>query len=88
MLKLLEYWASGTTVIASRLKGIEEITRDNRDIMFAEPGDPKDLAAQILLFLENHTITKRLSLEGRNSVVSFSWEDVIHKTIDICLNYS
>jgi len=85
-LKLLEYWASGTAVVASRLKGIEEVACDTSNVLFAKPGDPKDLADKILILLENQKIAERLSCEGRNSARLFSWENVVSNTIDICLN--
>ncbi len=85
-LKLLEYWASGTAVVASRLKGIEEVTRDNYNILFAAPGDPKDLAVKILTLLEDRDKAEKLSLGGLNSIKTFSWENAVNKTIDICLN--
>ncbi len=85
-LKLLEYWASATAVVASRLKGIEEVTRDNYNILFALPGDPKDLAAKILLLLKDKNMAQRLSVEGLTSVKSFSWDNTVNQTINICLD--
>lgn len=85
-LKLLEYWASGTAVIASRLKGIEEVTRDNYNILFAAAGNPRDLADKILTLLQDQDKVKKLSLGGLTSVKSFSWKNTVNKTIHICLN--
>jgi radical SAM superfamily enzyme YgiQ (UPF0313 family)/glycosyltransferase involved in cell wall biosynthesis len=83
-LKLLEYWASGTAVVSTRLRGIEEIAEDKRNILFAKPGDSKDLSEKILHLLEDENRIKSLALAGRNSAKLFSWESVVEKTIDIC----
>ncbi len=85
-LKLLEYWASGTAVIASRLKGIEEITRDNYNILFAAAGNPRDLADKILTLLQDQDKVINLSLGGLASVKSFSWENTVDKTINFCID--
>lgn len=85
-LKLLEYWASRTAVVASRLKGIEEITRDNYNILFAAAGNPRDLANKILTLLQDQDKVKKLSQGGLAAVKSFSWENTINKTIHICTN--
>ena len=85
-LKLLEYWASGTAVISSRLKGIEEITRDNYNILFAAAGNPRDLAGKILALLQDQDKVKKLSLGGLASVKSFSWENTVNTTINTCID--
>lgn len=83
-LKLLEYWASGTAVVSTRVRGIEEITEDKRNILFANPDDSKDLSEKILYLLEDENRIKKLALAGRDSAKLFSWESVVEKTIDIC----
>jgi glycosyltransferase involved in cell wall biosynthesis len=83
-LKLLEYWASGIAVVASRLKGIQEVAKDRYNILFADPGNDKDLADNISLLLKDLDLVRALGLEGRNSAKLFSWESAVNNTIDIC----
>jgi len=76
-LKLPEYWASGTAVIASRLTGIQEIATDGKNIVFFEPDNPEDLAEKIIYLLENPDFARRLAENGREVVRKFSWPELI-----------
>lgn len=84
-LKLCEYWASRTAVISSRLKGIEEIAEDGRDIIFFEPGNSKDLADKILYLLADPERIAKLRAGGLSTIKNFDWHDVIPKIVDFAL---
>ncbi|HLC64840.1 MAG TPA: glycosyltransferase family 4 protein [Candidatus Nanoarchaeia archaeon] len=78
-LKLLEYWGSGTAVVSSRLAAIEEVSHEGEDILFFEPGNPKDLAQKIILLLNDKTLMKKLQRNGRIKSYAFDWKRLIPK---------
>lgn len=84
-LKLLEYWASGTAVVASRLKGVEEIARDKDNIMFFKPGDKHDLAEKVVHLLKNPDDIRRLHDNCLETVKKYSWDKIIPQIADLSL---
>jgi glycosyltransferase involved in cell wall biosynthesis len=52
-LKLLEYWASGTCVVASKLEAITEVCTEGENVTFFEPGNPSDLSEKLLSLLSS-----------------------------------
>ncbi|MBN1591036.1 MAG: glycosyltransferase family 4 protein, partial [Pirellulales bacterium] len=49
---ILEAMASGVPVVASRVEGIPETVRDQRDGLIVEPGDPRSLARAVRKFID------------------------------------
>jgi glycosyltransferase involved in cell wall biosynthesis len=84
-LKLLEYWASGTAVVASRLNGISEIAEDEKDILFFEADNYRDIAAKIEFLLSNSEELARLQRNGREKVRQFDWEKIIPEIVNVSL---
>jgi glycosyltransferase involved in cell wall biosynthesis len=79
-LKLPEYWASGTAVVAPRMMAIQEVAEDMEDVLLYKPGDPKDLAAKILLLIQNEPLRTRLKEKGRLKLEKeFDWEMLSEK---------
>jgi 1,4-alpha-glucan branching enzyme len=62
---ILEAWAAGLPVVASRVGGIPSFTNDGEDILHAEPGNPKHLARQLIELLERPDLAARLAAAGR-----------------------
>lgn len=85
-LKLLEYWSTGTAVVAARLKGIAEISEDKKDILFFEPGNHKDLAEKIIFLLRNPDETEKLQKNGLEKIKEFDWNRIIPKIADAVFN--
>ena len=73
-LKLLEYWASGTAAVASRLKGMQEISKDEENIIFFEPENEKSLAEAIVKLADDRKLLKKLQKKGNEAVQAFDWE--------------
>jgi glycosyltransferase involved in cell wall biosynthesis len=73
-LKLFEYMAAGVPIVASRLPSLEEVLVDRRNALLARPGDPVDLATQILNVLEDGQLAHRLSSAALQDVRSYTWD--------------
>lgn len=66
--KIMEYWASRTVVVASRLEGISEVAEDGTDAVLFRPGDPDDLAEKIIRLAGDAALRKRLADAGYEKV--------------------
>jgi len=84
-LKLLEYWASGTAVISSRLQAIEEVGEDKKNILFFKPDDFKDLAKKILFLINDVQLLEKMKSNSRKQAMRFDWEKLITKIVDISI---
>jgi len=62
---ILEAWAAGLPVVASRVGGIPSFTRDGDDILHAEPGNAGDLGQRLVALLEKPELAARLAAAGR-----------------------
>jgi len=62
---ILEAWAAGLPVVASRVGGIPSFTRDGDDILHAEPGNAGDLGQRLVELLEKPELAARLAAAGR-----------------------
>lgn len=83
-LKLLEYWASGTAVVSSRLNGIEEVSKENTDIVFFEPDNPEDLAEKVIGLMDDNCLLSMIQKNGRiKSTQKFNWNTLIKEIADI-----
>ncbi len=83
-LKLLEYWGSGTAVVASKLDAIEEVAHGEKDILFFKPGDEQDLARKIKILLADKQLLRKLQQNGRRKAVTvFNWKRLIPMIADI-----
>jgi len=82
-LKIYEYWASATAVIASRLEGIEEVGAGDRDIIFFNSGDWKDLTDKIIFLLRNKQTLDYLINNGLEKVKRFNWDASVSRIVNI-----
>ena len=73
-LKVYEYWASATAVVATKMAGIAEIAGDGRDIMFFKSGSPEDMAEKISLLLDDPELAGRIGRGGLGTVARYTWE--------------
>ncbi|QOI97862.1 MAG: glycosyltransferase family 4 protein [Flammeovirgaceae bacterium] len=63
-LKLREYQAVGSAVIAPKAGNLTELFSEGRDLLFYNAGDENDLAEKIFLLLENKTLHNSLVKRG------------------------
>jgi glycosyltransferase involved in cell wall biosynthesis len=78
---ILEAFASGTPVVATRAGSIEEVA-DNAALLVS-PGDVKELADAIEQLLSNTRLRDSLRAAGLQRASGFSWNEVAAKTIDV-----
>jgi glycosyltransferase involved in cell wall biosynthesis len=62
---LLEAFAAGTPVIASRIGSLIELVDDGRSGLHAEPGDANDLVARIRWAVDNQAAIERMGTAAR-----------------------
>lgn len=84
-LKIYEYWASGTAVVSSRLAGIEEISTEQKDILFFEPSNIKEFANRINNLLEKQDVLRHFQENGLRKVKTFNWPMQVKKIVDFGL---
>ncbi|MBD3244584.1 MAG: glycosyltransferase [Candidatus Moranbacteria bacterium] len=76
---ILEAWASGLPVIASKLRCIEEYATNQKNILFTEPKDPKDLQAKIQRLIQNDELRKKMTKNGNLEVKKFDIKKTAQK---------
>ena len=81
-LKLFEYMASRRPIIASKVPAIEEVLND-KNCLFFEPDNPKDLAKKIDLLLKNKKLQESLSTQAFKDVQEYTYEKRAEKIIKL-----
>lgn len=67
-LSVLEAWALGVPVVASRVGGLSELVEDGKDGLLVPVGEPEPLAQAIGAVLSDPGLASRLSAGGRNAL--------------------
>jgi len=75
-LVLLEAMASGKPIVATRSTAIPELIEDGLNGLLVEPERPTELAAAIVLLLQNSSLREKLSQEAKKKACGFSWEKI------------
>lgn len=73
-MKLFEYMASGTPIVASDLPSIREVLNESQAI-FVHPDDSLALAGGIAAVLHNEHAAHQIALAAQNHVREYSWEN-------------
>lgn len=74
-LKLFEYMASGTPIVASNLPAFGEIVDDGRSALFVPPSAPAGLSRALRHLQEDPELGKRLSQQARQDVARYTWQE-------------
>lgn len=81
---ILEAWAAGLPVVASRVGGIPSFTRDGEDILHAIPGDSGSLAAALLRLLEQPGLARRLAAAGQTKARrDYDWSRISERLLSL-----
>lgn len=81
---ILEAWAAGLPVVASRIGGIPSFTEDGVNILHAAPGDADALAARLALVLADPELAKRLADAGRDKARrDYDWRAISARLLDL-----
>ena len=82
-LVLLESMASGTPVIASKVGGIPEVVRDQKDGILIDPGDVRQMRRAIQSMYQDRALWEDRSKEMRHHIeVTYSWPAIARKYLD------
>lgn len=79
-MKLFEYMASGTPIVASDLPSIREILNENNALFFAAD-DPVSLSRSIKYLLHNRNLMERISRQASRDIIKFSWQERASKIL-------
>ncbi len=71
-MKLFEYMASGTPIVATRISSIEEVVGEE-EVFFAEPDNPASLAGQIQEAVTDSIVALKKVEEAMKIVSSYTW---------------
>ena len=73
-IKVLEYMAAGRPLVAANLPVVRELAREDVDALLFAPGDPDDLARQLVRVLADRTLAERLaSAAAERAQAQFTW---------------
>jgi len=72
-IKVLEYMAMGKAIVASKLKGVEELLVDNRNVLFFKPGSVTSLTRKLEKLYQNKDLRTNLGQNAAKDVVNYEW---------------
>ncbi len=73
-IKVLEYMAAGRPLVAANLPVVRELAREDVDALLFAPGDPDDLARQLVRVLRDRPLAERLaSAATERAQAQFTW---------------
>jgi glycosyltransferase involved in cell wall biosynthesis len=73
-MKLFEYMASGTPIVASDLPAIAEVLHAGENAMLVPPGDVPALADALRRLRDDRSLGERLAQQAAQDVRQFSWD--------------
>jgi glycosyltransferase involved in cell wall biosynthesis len=80
---LLDAFAAGVPVVATKVGGIPEIVQNEVNGLLAEAGDSEALAKQVLKLLQDPQLRQRLKRAALQRVRSFSTEKMAERTREV-----
>jgi len=79
-LKLFEYMASGTAVIASAIGQLPKIIQDGKNGLLVPPGDVRAMTDAMKCLIEDAALRSRLGQQARqDSVNNYSWDQYVSR---------
>ncbi len=82
-MKLFEYMASGTPIVASDLPSIAEVLRDEHSALLVPAGDAAALAGALRRLRDDRALGERLSRQAAVDVREFTWEIRARKILEM-----
>jgi glycosyltransferase involved in cell wall biosynthesis len=73
-LKLFEYLAFGIPVVASRLRGLDDVVKDRESCIFFNPGCGLDLGDAVNHLIADARLYQKLAEKGPKLVKSYTWD--------------
>ncbi len=78
---ILDAFACGTAVVATRTGGIPELVKEGVTGLLADPGDAKSLARHVETLLANAELRSLIVTQARGKVRQFDYHEMAEKTI-------
>ena len=72
-IKVFEYMTMGKAIVASKLKGVEELLVDNRNVLFFKPGSATSLTRKLEKLYQNKDLRTNLGQNAAKDVVNYEW---------------
>jgi len=72
-IKVLEYMAMGKAIVASKLKGVEQLLVDNRNALFFKPSSVTSLTKKLEKLYQNKDLRTNLGQNAAKDVVNYEW---------------
>ena len=85
-LKLFEYMASGTPIVATDLPSVREILYDGDNAVLVTPGEPQALAAGIQRVLSHAELAAHIGRRARANAAQHTWMERARRIERFCLN--
>ena len=79
---VLQAMASGLPIVASRVKGFEEVLEENVNGLFAEYNNPGEFANAIEKLIESAELREKMSQKSLEKSKLFSWESIAKKYLE------
>lgn len=80
---ILEAWASGCPVIATKVGGIPGFTTDGRDILHVPKGDEEAMAAAMERLAADGALRHRLGEAGKAESAGYDWSTIAGRYLDL-----
>ena len=80
---VLQAMASGLPIVASRVKGFEEVLEENENGLFAEYNNPGQFANAIEKLIESESLRKSMSEKSLKKSKMFSWESIAKQYLEL-----
>lgn len=78
-IKIFEYMAMGKAIVATRLKGVSNVIRDEVNGLLVEPGDAKEMADAIFEIYGNPDLRRRLEANAKKVAEKYDWKIINEK---------
>lgn len=79
---VLQAMASGLPIVASRVKGFEEVVEENINGLFAEYNNPNQFAEAIEKLIKSPELREKMSKQSIEKSKQFSWENIAKKYLE------
>lgn len=73
---ILEAWAAGVPVIATRIGGIPGFTHDGHDILLFEKNNEAQLVEQLIRIADDAPVRERITQQAAKEVMHYDWSTV------------
>lgn len=87
-MKIFEYAASNTVVLASDIKSNYELKDTDLGILYYEAGNFDDFRNKLLLLINNSELRNKLLLKSQNNIENYSLKKRFKTLIDFCVRSS